>query len=67
MKRFFSWLRQQFTRRRLVFLAFVAGLFVVLAIGSIQVWEWSNSPQFCAEMCHDVHPEEGPAFKSNGY
>jgi len=65
MKRFFSWLRQQFTRRRIVFLAVVSVFFVLLAVGGIQAWEWSNSPEFCAEMCHDVHPEEAPAYQDS--
>jgi hypothetical protein len=65
MKRFFSWLRQQFTRRRIVFLAVVSVFFVLLAIGGIQAWEWSNSPEFCAEICHDVHPEEAPAYQDS--
>jgi nitrate/TMAO reductase-like tetraheme cytochrome c subunit len=30
----------------------------VLAAGSIVAWEYSNSNQFCATMCHSVHPEE---------
>jgi len=65
MKRFFGWLRRQFTRQRMIFLAFVGVLFVLFAVGGIQVWEWSNSPQFCAEMCHDVHPEEAPAYQDS--
>ena len=65
MKRFFDWLRRQFTSQRLAFLAFVGALFVLFAISGIQVWEWSNSPQFCAEMCHDVHPEESPAYQDS--
>ncbi len=65
MKRFFGWLRGQFTRRRAIFLAFVAAFFVLFAIGGIQVWEWSNSPEFCADICHDVHPEEAPAYQDS--
>jgi hypothetical protein len=65
MKRFFSWLRQQFTRRRMAFLAVVSVFFALLAVGGIQAWEWSNSPEFCADMCHDVHPEEAPAYQDS--
>jgi hypothetical protein len=30
----------------------------LLAAGGIVAWEFSNSNQFCATMCHSVHPEE---------
>jgi hypothetical protein len=30
----------------------------VMAAGGIVAWEYSNSNQFCATMCHSVHPEE---------
>ena len=30
----------------------------VMAAGGIVAWEYSNSDQFCATMCHSVHPEE---------
>jgi len=30
----------------------------VLGAGGIVAWEFSNSNQFCATMCHSVHPEE---------
>lgn len=65
MKRFFSWLRGQFTRRRVFSIAFVGLLFLILAVGGVQAWEWSNSSEFCAEMCHDVHPEEVPAYQDS--
>lgn len=44
--------------------AFILG-FVVLGVLSIQVWEYSNSVSFCAETCHDVHPEEPAAFQDS--
>jgi hypothetical protein len=43
---------------------FVLG-FVVFGVISIQVWEYSNSVAFCAEGCHDVHPEEIHAYKDS--
>jgi nitrate/TMAO reductase-like tetraheme cytochrome c subunit len=30
----------------------------LLGAGGIAAWEYSNSNQFCATMCHSVHPEE---------
>lgn len=30
----------------------------VVGVGGIVAWEYSNSNQFCATMCHSVHPEE---------
>ncbi|MBN1657479.1 MAG: NapC/NirT family cytochrome c [Anaerolineae bacterium] len=48
----------------LIGFAFIAG-FVVLGFLTIQVWEWSNSVEFCANMCHDVHPEEIPAYQDS--
>ena len=44
--------------------AFIIG-FVVFGIIGIQVWEWSNSPAFCTEVCHDVHPEEPAAYEDS--
>ncbi len=44
--------------------AFILG-FVVLGVITIQVWEWSNSVAFCANACHDVHPEEVAAFRDS--
>jgi hypothetical protein len=40
---------------------FILG-FVLLGVIAIQVWEYSNSVEFCANACHDVHPEEVEAF-----
>lgn len=44
--------------------AFILG-FVVLGVIAIQVWEYSNSVTFCANVCHDVHPEEVDAFRDS--
>lgn len=32
--------------------------FVLLGAVSVAGWEYSNSNEFCATACHDVHPEE---------
>ena len=55
--------RRKLAARRTILtgLAFIAG-FIVLAIVGTQVWEWSNSTAFCANVCHDVHPEEPTAY-----
>ena len=44
--------------------AFILG-FLVLGVIAIQVWEYSNSVDFCANACHDVHPEEVAAFQDS--
>jgi hypothetical protein len=44
--------------------AFILG-FVILGVITIQVWEYSNSVEFCANACHDVHPEEIAAFRDS--
>jgi hypothetical protein len=44
--------------------AFILG-FVILGVIAIQVWEYSNSVDFCANACHDVHPEEVAAFRDS--
>lgn len=44
---------------------FIVG-FIVLGVISIRVWEFSNSTTFCANVCHDVHPEE-PAARQESY
>lgn len=43
---------------------FILG-FVILGVIAIQVWEYSNSVEFCADACHDVHPEEIHAFRDS--
>ena len=45
---------------------FLVGLAVFGAIG-IKGWEYSNSNEFCAAMCHDVHPEEIAAHKQGAH
>jgi hypothetical protein len=58
-------LRNPATRRTLLTgVAFIAG-FIVLAVLGIQLWEWSNSTAFCANACHDVHPEEPAAYQDS--
>jgi hypothetical protein len=32
--------------------------FAVMGVAGIVGWEYTNSNQFCATMCHSVHPEE---------
>ena len=44
--------------------AFILG-FMILGVIAIQVWEYSNSVPFCANFCHDVHPEEITAFEDS--
>ncbi len=44
--------------------AFILG-FIILGVIAIQVWEYSNSVEFCANACHDVHPEEVQAFRDS--
>lgn len=39
----------------------------VLGAGGIAAWEYSNSNQFCATMCHSVHPEETRAHGSGSH
>jgi hypothetical protein len=39
------------------------GLMVLAAVG-IAGWEYTNSDQFCATMCHSVHPEEIASHKT---
>jgi nitrate/TMAO reductase-like tetraheme cytochrome c subunit len=51
-------------RTLLIGAAFILG-FVVLGVIAIQVWEYSNSVGFCANACHDVHPEEIQAFQDS--
>ena len=52
--------------RQILFIgfSFVVG-FIILGVIAIQVWEYSNSVPFCANFCHDVHPEEIAAFEDS--
>ena len=43
-------------------LAVLVGVALFGAIG-IKGWEYSNSNEFCAVMCHNMHPEEIAAHK----
>jgi hypothetical protein len=47
-------------------LAVLAGVAIFGAIG-IKGWEYSNSNEFCAVMCHNVHPEEIAAHKQGAH
>ena len=40
-------------------------VYVLLAFISIKGWEYSNSNSFCANVCHDVHPEESITFQDS--
>lgn len=44
--------------------AFIIG-FIVFGVVAILVWDYSNSVAFCANACHDVHPEEIHAFEDS--
>ena len=44
--------------------AFILG-FIILGVIVISVWDYSNSVAFCANFCHDVHPEEIDAFQDS--
>ena len=39
----------------------------LLGAAGIKGWEYSNSNEFCAAMCHDVHPEEIAAHKQGAH
>jgi hypothetical protein len=41
--------------------------FAVLGAGTIVGWEYSNSNAFCANMCHEVHPEEPRAHAESAH
>lgn len=44
-----------------------AAVFVVLGAASIAAWEYSNSNAFCANACHQVHPEEPYAHQQGNH
>ncbi|MFN2291322.1 MAG: NapC/NirT family cytochrome c, partial [Anaerolineae bacterium] len=57
--------RKRLVRRTLITgVAFIVG-FIIFGVIAIQVWEYSNSVSFCANACHDVHPEEIPAYQDS--
>jgi NapC/NirT cytochrome c family, N-terminal region len=47
----------------------VAAVIGVAGIGAAGIvgWEYSNSDEFCANMCHSVHPEETIAHKGGSH
>ena len=46
-------------------LGIVAGIFLLLGVGSVLTWEYTNSSEFCANACHAVHPEEPAAYRDS--
>jgi cytochrome c551/c552 len=50
----------------LTLLLVVIGVAAVIAAG-IAGWEYTNSDQFCANMCHSVHPEESIVHKDSAH
>jgi hypothetical protein len=54
--------RRAVRRTLLTGAAFIAG-FIILGVIAIQVWDYSNSVGFCANTCHDVHPEEPASYE----
>ncbi len=51
-------------RALLTGLAFIVG-FIVFGLIAVAVWDYSNSPAFCADVCHGVHPEESITYKDS--
>ncbi len=52
-----------FTARVIVILGSLAAGFMLVGAASVTVWEYTNSDAFCANSCHDVHPEEPAAHE----
>jgi nitrate/TMAO reductase-like tetraheme cytochrome c subunit len=57
-------------RKRWIAVLLLAGVvfligFIVLGLGTVQMWEYTNSVSFCSNTCHDVHPEEPAAFQDS--
>lgn len=52
---------------RTLIVLIIAGVAVLagLGIAAIKGWEYSNSNAFCAQACHNVHPEEPVAFQDS--
>ncbi len=48
-------------------LAVAALAFAVVAVVGITGWEYTNSNEFCAAMCHNVHPEESRAHAEGAH
>ena len=40
-------------------------VFIFLGAASIATWEYTNSNAFCADACHNVHPEEAYAHQAS--
>ena len=59
------WWRRIPLRQFLLIAVAFAVVFVIVAVIAIQVWDYSNSVSFCANACHDVHPEEIAAFRDS--
>ncbi len=55
-------LRNRVSRRTLLIGAAATAVALLFSAASVQGWEYSNSVNFCANTCHDVHPEESEAF-----
>ena len=55
------------TRRALLGGAVLVLGLVVLNVIVIQAWEYSNSTPFCANLCHDLHPEEAIAHQNSSH
>jgi mono/diheme cytochrome c family protein len=43
--------------RRLLPYGALLGVFLVVAVSGVTVWEYTNSPQFCGSTCHTMPPE----------
>jgi hypothetical protein len=56
--------RQAILRMLLVSIAFFVG-FLLFGFLAVRIWDYSNSPIFCAQVCHDVHPEETLAYQDS--
>jgi hypothetical protein len=50
----------------IIVIVIIAVIVIVLLIAAgIKGWEYSNSNAFCANMCHNVHPEEPVALQAS--
>ncbi len=38
---------------------------LLLGVGGVYTWEYTNSSDFCAHACHAVHPEEPEAYRDS--
>jgi hypothetical protein len=54
------------TLRRVLLLGAVFILaFIAFGVVAVRVWDYSNSPAFCADVCHSVHPEESITYEDS--